>query len=261
MPNHKRFQLISLTVLVLITGLTIAFFISVKRNEGKIVQQNTIVIENNLPDTKTTGNESYKALNVKVEDYFWDVEKREDSGLEQSEIPEIVEGANKLLAAKLGEEFFDSYVKYSPERSAKYGSLGQYDLTYIVTIPEKDIAFKTTSHPVVINLSLNQDLSLVLPEQLEDLPNCVLLMDCLSYLDKQAALEAAASDIKKRNIKVTDITLDWDLKTKEWYINYLVSKETMKECEFDLGGNVTLYFDAVKNEITKTEEACNVPGL
>ena len=261
MPNHKRFQLISLTVLVLITVLTAAFFIRVKRNEGKIVQQNTIVIENNLPDSKTTGDESYKALNVKVEDYFWDVEKREDSGLEQSEIPEIVEGANKLLASKLGEGFFDSYVKYSPERSAKYGSLGQYDLTYIITVPEKDIAFKTTSHPVVINLSINKDLSLVLPEQLENLPNCTLLTDCLNYLNKQAALEVAASDIKKRGFNVTDITLDWDLKTKEWYINYLVSQESMQDCEFNIGGNVSIYYDATKNEITKTEEACNIPGL
>jgi hypothetical protein len=197
---------------------------------------------------------------ISTAEYYWEKELRY-SDIDEKNIPEVIKAANNIISTKVGKEFFDKYIKYYPYQSSVSNSGTIFYLHYIVTIPEKNIVFKTTTHPTEIELIINKDLSLTKPEQITSLPDCKDINQCLKFVDRNKAINAVIADMEKNNYKAEEILLDYDFYSMKWHMRYDLPKEKLPNCEFKMGGNVSIYFDAFNNKVLKRQENCNFRGV
>jgi hypothetical protein len=190
---------------------------------------------------------------ISIDEYYW---KRSlpYSEVAEDNIPGIIKAADNLIAEEIGREFFQKYIKYYPYQSRISNDGNIYYLHYIVTIPEKGINYKTTTHPVEIELAIRKDLTLVKPIHL---PDCTNLNKCLDYADRAKAVEVITADMKALGYQAPEILLDWNFES--WHMRYDVPHEKMPNCEFNKGGDISIYFNAAENKIVKREEHCDFP--
>ena len=90
---------------------------------------------------------------ISTDNWYWKKEI-ENKAVEEKNIPEIIKATNDYISDKVGEEYFNKYIKYNPYQSMVNPDLTYYYLHYLVTIPEKGIDFDTTTHPIDIQLNV-----------------------------------------------------------------------------------------------------------
>jgi len=197
---------------------------------------------------------------ILIDEYSWKKELPNRAVAEEN-IPEIIKAANNFISEKIGKEFFERYIKYYPYRSSVSNSGEIYYLHYLVIIPEKGIDFKTTTHPVEIELTIKKDLSLIKPDEIARLPDCHKISSCLNYLNKDKAIKAVIADMDKIGYRAPEILFDWKLNSLQWFIRYDLPSEKLPNCKFKMGGSVSIYFDSFNDKIIKRQEDCNFPGI
>ncbi len=247
---------------LLITGIIVIFFGIA--GTGFYFFKKSLPEQNNSPGQN---NQTWPPkISINTEDWGAAIDY---SGVKEKIIsntlgPKIIKTANAYISNKIGEEFFNKYVKlvnYHPDFDAGIW------LDYVVMIPEKNISFKTTSSPVLIRLYLKKDLSLEKPEQIASLPDCRDINRCLSFADRQKAIEAVISDIEKSGYEKVayGISIRWMFSLAEhsmlWDLQYNLPGE-LPNCKNSFGGNIVqLYYNAFNDQIIEREEDCYVPGI
>lgn len=184
--------------------------------------------------------------------------------LSEKNIPEIIAAANKYISDIVGEEFFKKYIKYNPGSSTTSEDGSIYYLDYIVTIPEKGIDFKTTTHPTKIEINLKKDLSLVNPVSFITGPNCRDLTKC-DFITREEVLEIAKLELEKEGISPEELkgfVVDFLFQNRSfWRIKFNLPQEKTPKCEFKMGGWVSFTIDALTKTIGQKERNCYFPGV
>ena len=221
--------------------------------------------KNLLPEIKKQKDEKNAAVSswepkISTDEWYWKKELPYSDVAEEN-IPEIIEAADNLISTKIGSEFFQKYVEYYPYQSGVSKSGTIYYLHYIVTIPEEEIDFKSTTHPVEIKLTINKDLSLIKPDQIDNLPDCNDINKCLNNINRNKAINAIIADMDKTDYRAQEILLDWSIYSMQWYMRYDLPNKKLPNCEFKMGGNVSIDFDPSNNKVIKRQESCNFQGV
>ena len=101
------------------------------------------------------------SLQIDVNDRAWDnwegqtTKLERDRFLADSTSAEAVKFADSYLSGKLGATFFKNFVSYFPVRSGLMKN-GFYSLYYLLKIPEKGIDYKTTTYPVILDITFQK---------------------------------------------------------------------------------------------------------
>ena len=252
--------------IMLIAGIIVAFlsivgtgFYFFKKLSPEPKNQNKVT---NLQKQQEENNDAVSSWQPEIltDEYYWKKELPY-SDVAEKNIPEIIKAANNFISAKIGNDFFQRYIKYYPYQSKVSDSGTIYYLHYIVTIPEKNIDFKTTTHPVDIELTINKDLSLVEPDHIVSLPDCSDINKCLIYIDRNKAINTIIADMDKTDSRTQEILLDWNIHSMQWFMRYDLPNEKLPNCGFKMGGNVSIDFDSFNNKVIKRQENCNFPGV
>ena len=255
--DTKKYLLILVIVIVLFSAGVASFYFLKKSTPEPNNQNNEIT---NLEKPKETNITPSWQPKISIDEYYWKKELPYNDVAEKN-IPEIIKAANNFISFKIGNEFFQKYIKYYPYQSKISNSGEIYYLHYIVTIPEKGIDFKTTTHPVEIELTINKDLTLVKPDQITALPDCNDVDKCLSYIDRDKAINTIVADMDKTGYRAQEILLDWSIHSLQWFMRYDLPNEKLPNCEFKMGGDVSIDYNSFNDKIIKRQENCNFPGV
>jgi hypothetical protein len=222
------------------------------------------VLEKTVNDSKNEvcvkKDETEQELSISIAEYYWKEEIPYNDILEEN-IPDVIEATNSYISNKIGEEFFDKYFHYYPYLSRISNSGEIYYLDYIVLIPEKDIDYKTTTHPVLVDIKISKDYELLDPSQIEELPDCSSPNDCLKYLDRERAMNTIQNDMEIKGYIDEEILFDWDIYALQYHLRYDLPCGFI-DCSFPeiVGSSVSIYYDAFKDEVIERDEYFNHIG-
>ena len=257
--NTKKILLIAGIIVVFLSVVGAGFYFF-KKLSPEPKNQNEVIDLQKQQEEKNNGVVPSWQPKISTDEYYWKKELPY-SDVAEKNIPEIIKAANNFISTKIGNEFFQRYIKYYPYQSKVSNSGTIYYLHYIVTIPENNIDFNTTTHPVEIELTINKDLSLVKPDQIANLPDCRDINKCLKYIDRNKAINTIIVDMDKTGYKAQEILLDWSIYSMQWFMRYDLPNEKLPNCEFKMGGDVSIDFDSFNNKVIKRQENCNFPGV